>query len=151
MTLYDVLLFLHLVGVSVWVGGSIMLGFISSRVERTGDVEFRVRFGKAAGVVGPIIGVSAVVVLGAGVGMVLESDAVALPQLWVWLSLALFILSAIVGAVYFAPASDRIVKALEAGRVEEADRQARTFNMVSWLDLLLLLVIMGIMVFKAGL
>jgi uncharacterized membrane protein len=150
MTLYEVLLFVHIIAVAVWVGGSIMLGLISARIQRTGDAEYRARFAKSAGIVGPVIGVSAALVLASGIWMVLDSDAIELSQTWVWLGLALFILSGLVGAAYFAPASDRIIRALEAGQVQEADRRARTFNLVSRLDTLLLLVIVGLMVFKPG-
>jgi uncharacterized membrane protein len=148
MTLYEVLLFVHIVGVAVWVGGSIMLGFVGARIQATGDAAFRARFARSAGIVGPVIGVSAVLIVASGAWMVVESDAIELAQLWVWLSLALFLLSAIVGGVYFAPASNRIVAALEGGRIEEADRRAGVFNLVSRLDTLLLLVILGLMVFK---
>jgi uncharacterized membrane protein len=150
MTLYEVLLFVHIVAVAVWVGGSIMLGLISARIQRTGDAEYRARFAKSAGIVGPVIGVSAALVLASGIWMVLDSDAIELSQTWVWLGLSLFILSGLVGAAYFAPASDRIIRALEAGQVQEADRRARTFNLVSRLDTLLLLVIVGLMVFQPG-
>jgi uncharacterized membrane protein len=150
MTLYEVLLFVHIVAVAVWVGGSIMLGLISARIQRTGDAEYRARFAKSAGIVGPVIGVSAALVLASGIWMVLDSDSLELTQTWVWLGLALFLLSAIVGAIYFAPASNRIIEALEGGQVEEADRQAGVFNLVSRLDTLLLLVIVGLMVFKPG-
>jgi uncharacterized membrane protein len=150
MTLYEVLLFVHIMGVAVWVGGSIMLGFISLRIQGTGDALFRARFARAAGVVGPVIGISAALILASGLWMVIDNDAIELSALWVWLSLALFLLSGIVGAVYFAPASNRIIEALEGGRVEEADRRAGTFNLVSRLDTLLLVVIVGLMVFKPG-
>jgi uncharacterized membrane protein len=150
MTLYEALLFFHILAVAVWVGGSIMLGFISARVEGTGDTEYRARFAKSAGVVGPIIGVSAALVLASGVWMVLDSDAIELSQTWVWLGLALFGVSLVVGAAYFGPASNRIVAALEGGQTEEADRRARQFNLVSRLDTLLLVVILGVMVFKPG-
>lgn len=76
MTLYEWLLFVHIVAVSVWVGGSIMLGFISNRIERTGDAQYRARFSKSAGIVGPIIGISAALVLASGIGMVLDNEAV---------------------------------------------------------------------------
>lgn len=150
MTLYEVLLFVHILGFAVWVGGSIMLGLISARIQRTGDAAYRARFARSAGIVGPAIGVSAVLILVTGSWMVIESFRIDLSQLWVWLSLALFLLSAIVGALYFAPASDRIVRALEEGGVEEADRRAGVFNLVSRLDTLLLVVILGLMVFKPG-
>jgi hypothetical protein len=48
MTLYEVLLFVHILAVAVWVGGSIMLGLISARVQRTGDAAFRARFAEGA-------------------------------------------------------------------------------------------------------
>lgn len=150
MTLYELLLFVHIVGVAVWVGGSIMLGFVGARIQATGDAAFRARFARSAGIVGPVIGVSAVLIVASGAWMVVESDAIELAQVWVWLSLALFLLSAIVGGVYFAPASNRIVAALEGGRIEEADRRAGVFNLVSRLDTLLLLLILGLMVFKPG-
>ena len=149
MTLYEALLFFHILGMAVWVGGSIMLGFISTRIERSGDAQFRAKFAQSASVVGPVIGVSALLVLGTGIGMVLES-AVELSETWVWLGLALFGLSAVVGGLYFAPASNKLTAALEAGQIEEADRRSKTFNRVSMLDTLLLLVIVALMVFKPG-
>ncbi len=126
-----------------------MLGFVSSKIERTGDAAYRVKFAQSAGVVGPLIGVSALLILGTGIGMVLDS-AIEISETWVWLGLALFGLSAVVGGAYFGPTSNKIVAALEGGRTEEADRRAKTFNLVSRLDTLLLVVIVGIMVFKPG-
>ena len=149
MTLYEALLFFHILGMAVWVGGSIMLGFVSTQIERSGDAAYRARFARSAAVVGPVIGVSALVVLGTGIGMVLES-AVELSETWVWLGLVLFGLSAVVGAAFFAPASNKLIAALEGGQIEEADRRAKTFNLVSRLDTLLLLVIVALMVFKPG-
>jgi uncharacterized membrane protein len=150
MNLYEVLFFVHILAMAVWVGGSIMLGFISTRVERTGDAAFRARFARIASVVGPIIGISAALVLGTGIWMVVESEVIELSQTWVWLGLALFGVSIVVGAAYFGPASVKIVDALESGRTEEADRRAKQFDVVARLDTLLLIVIMGVMVFKPG-
>jgi uncharacterized membrane protein len=150
VTLFKILLFVHILAAMVWVGGTVMLAFISSRVEKTGDAAYRARFATTAGVVGPIIGTSAGLVLASGIWMVLDSDGIELSQTWVWLGLAGFLISAIVGAAYFGPASGKIVKALEAGQVEEADRRAKQFNAVARLNLLLLIVIVGVMVFQPG-
>jgi len=150
VTLYEVLLYFHILAAMFWVGGSIMLMIISGRVDRTGDVQFRARFMQTAAVVGPVIGVSSLLVLGAGIGMVLERDAIELSHTWIWLALTLFGVTAIGGMAYFGPASKKIVAALEAGQTEEADRRMRTFNFASRFDTLLLLVIVGLMVFKPG-
>jgi uncharacterized membrane protein len=150
MTLYEVLLFFHILAMAVWVGGTIMLAFISGKVERSRDVQLRARFAENAGVAGVVIGVSALIVLGSGIGMVLDSPAIELSQTWVWVALVLFGVSAVIGATYFGPATGKIVAALDAGQVEDADRRSKQFDLVARLDLLLLLVILGLMVFKPG-
>jgi uncharacterized membrane protein len=100
--------------------------------------------------VGPIIGVSAGLLLASGIWMILDSDAIELSQTWVWLGLAGFLISGIVGAAFFGPASVKIVKDLEEGRIEEADRRAKQFNAVARFDLLLLIAIVAVMVFRPG-
>jgi uncharacterized membrane protein len=88
----------------------------------TRDAQLKARFDPVAGIAGPILIASALVVLGTGIGMVLESEAVELAQTWVWLSLALFGVTVIIGIAYYAPMSTKILSALEAGDSEEADR-----------------------------
>lgn len=149
MTLYEVLLFFHIMAMAIWVGGSIMT-FISARVEGRGEAALRARFGKRSGVIGAVIGVSAVIVLGTGIWMVLDSDTIELSQTWVWLGLSLFGISTIIAAGYYAPQGTKIVAALEAGQAEEAARRVKQWDLVVWLDSLLLLVILGVMVFKPG-
>jgi uncharacterized membrane protein len=150
MTLYEVLLFVHILAIATWVGGGITLTFVGGKVQRSGDAGYRARFAKDAGSIGPVIGTAALLALGTGIGMVLDSPAIELGQLWIWLALVLFGLSAVTGAAYFGPASNKIIAALESGQLEEADRRAKTFNLVSRMDLLVLLVIVGLMVFKPG-
>ena len=150
MTLYEILLFFHIVAIATWVGGGIVLNVVGARAQATRDPQFRARFATTLGGVGPVIGGSALVALGTGIGMVLDSPVIEISQTWIWLALALFAVSAVVGGAYFGPASNKIVAALESGQVEEADRRARVFNTVSRLDLVTLLVIVWLMVAKPG-
>jgi uncharacterized membrane protein len=149
MTLYEVLFFFHILAVAIWVGGNAMSAFLNARAERS-EATYRARFIRDAGVYGVVIGVSAVVVLGTGLGMVLDSELITLSQTWVWLGLALFAVSVIIAASYIGPASSKIVAALEAGQMEEADRRVKQFDTVVRLDLLLVIVILAVMVFKPG-
>ena len=149
MTLYEVLLFFHIVAMALWVGGGIMT-FISAKAEGMGEAALKARFGKRSGVIGGVIGVSAFVVLGTGIGMVLNSDAVELSQTWVWVGLSLFGLSTIIGVAFYAPQSVKILAALEAGKTDETARRVKQWDKVVWLDSLLLLVIVGVMVLKPG-
>jgi uncharacterized membrane protein len=151
MTLYEVLLFFHVLAMAVWVGGTIMtLAIVLRRDEAPRETQLRARFVRLGGIVGPIIGISAVIVLGTGIAMVAESEVVELSQTWVWLGLAMFGVSLIIAVAYFGPKNAKIVAALEAGQVEEADRRARRFDRVALLDALVLVVIIGVMVFKPG-
>jgi uncharacterized membrane protein len=151
MTLYEALLFFHILAMAVWVGGTIMtLAIVLRRDEAPRDEQLRARFVRLGGIVGPIVGTSAAIVLGTGIAMVAESEVVELSQTWVWLGLALFGVSLIIAIAYFGPKGARIVAALEAGQIEEADRRARGFDRVAILDALVLIVITGVMVFKPG-
>ena len=75
---YEVLLFVHILAASVWWRHHAAL--IGARVQRTGDGAYRARFAKSAGVIGPVTGVSALLV-GAGIGMILDSEPVAFTDL----------------------------------------------------------------------
>jgi uncharacterized membrane protein len=150
MTLYEILLFVHIVGAAIWVGGGVTLLILGMRIGRTADVQMRLRYIKDTAFAGPLIGASAMVVLLAGIGMVLESDVIELSQLWVWLGLVLFAVSGITGGAYFGPTGKKIEKALSEGQVDEANRLTRQITNVSRFDVLLLLVIVGLMVFKPG-
>lgn len=150
MTLYKTLLFFHILTMAVWVGGNILLAFIWGRVAATRDAQLKVRFDRVAGIAGTVLAASAIVVLGTGIGMVLESEAVELSQTWVWLGLALFGVSLIIGVAYYAPQSSKILAALEAGDSESADRRTKRFDIMVRLDMLVLIAIMAVMVFKPG-
>ncbi len=82
--------------------------------------------------------------------MVVINDAWSLSQTWIWLGLVLFTTSILVGAGYFSRADKRIAAAHEAGNLEEADRLTRQMLMVSSADLLVLLTVVALMVFKPG-
>ncbi len=148
--MYEGLLFVHILAAMIWVGGGILLTLVTARAQRERDIAFRLRFTRVTAMVGPISGISAMVVLLAGVGMVLINDAWTVSQTWIWLALVLFTTSILVGAGYFSRADKRILAAHEAGNLEEADRLTRQMLIVSRADIALLLVIVELMVFKPG-
>ncbi len=152
-SLYNLLQVIHIVAAMIWVGGSILLVVISARMARTNHLQARLAFTRESAVVGPIVGASVVVLLAAGVWMVLWHDFLTFRMTWIWLSLLLFGISAVFGGAYYGRANKRMVAALESGEQgrAEADRLARQTIMVGRIDILLLLVIVGLMVFKPGL
>lgn len=123
-TLYDWLLFLHIVSAMVWVGGAVMLGVLASGVLRRAEPGEVRRFLSTLRVIGPrVLAPATVAVAGLGVWMVLNSAAWDFGQLWVQLALALFGLAFLIGAAYQSRAAITAERALERGDETEARRQ----------------------------
>src|SRR5207244_9109730 len=100
-TLYDWLLFLHVLAAMVWVGGGVMLAAVAARVLRDPDPAAVGRFTASLRSLGPLVLAPATVaVLGLGIGLVVDSDAWDFGQLWLQLGLALFAAAFLIGAVW---------------------------------------------------
>jgi uncharacterized membrane protein len=100
-TLYDWLLFLHVLAAMVWVGGGVMLAVLAARVVRDPDPGAVGRFTSSLRVLGPLVLAPATVaVLGLGIWLVVDSEAWDFGQLWVQLGLGLFVAAFLVGAVW---------------------------------------------------
>lgn len=148
--MYETVQFVHILAAMTWVGGGIMLTALSARVERSNDDALRMQFARASSLAGPIAGTAAMVVLLAGSVMVAMSEAWKLSQTWIWLALVLFFVSMGIGAAYFGRTGRRIAAAVEAGDRAEADRLSRQMLRVSVLDLVVVITVVGLMVFKPG-
>lgn len=154
MSLYEWLLFLHIVAAIVWIGGGVILQILGARLARSRDAEGMLKFTRDIEVLGPrLFAPASLAVLGLGVWMVLVSDAWAFSQLWIVLALVAYGISFVIGIAYFGPAAKRIERAVEAEGPHGAtvDRLIRTNFLVSRFDLAILLFIVWDMVFKPGL
>src|SRR5215208_3721097 len=100
-TLYDWLLFAHIVAAMVWVGGVVVLGACSALVLRSGDTAMTGRFIGILRVVGPsVLAPAPAIVVAFGVWMVIDSDAWGFDQLWVSLGLGLLVAAFAFGAAF---------------------------------------------------
>ncbi len=116
-TLYDWLLFLHVLAAMVWVGGGVMLAAIAARVLRDPDPAAVGRFTASLRSLGPLVLAPATVaVLGLGIGLVVDSDAWDFGQLWLQLGLALFAAAFLIGAVWQSRTALAATRAAEPGR-----------------------------------
>ena len=151
-TLYDWLLFLHVLAAMVWVGGGVMLAVLGARVLRDPDSRAIGRFTGSLRVLGPLVLAPATVaVLGLGLGLVLDSEAWNFGQLWVQLGLGLFAAGFLVGAVWQSRSA--LAAARAAGREDDAEarRQLRRWLAGYWLIVALLVVAVWDMTTKPGL
>ena len=149
-SLYDWLMFFHIVAAMVWVGGLVTLALLATQALRGDQPDNVARFVRSLRLIGPMFGPAMVLVLGLGIWMVIDSDAWTFGQGWVRLALGLFAVAFVVGALFQSRAAILAQRAVDAGDHGEATRQLRRWSWGMRLILLLLLVVTWDMVFKPG-
>ena len=153
ITLYEVLLFAHLTFVAVWVGGDAMLQFFSLRAQAAGP-ERAVHFTNDVEWIGSrVLTPSALLVVGFGVWLVIDSPVWEFSQFWISAALAVFIASFITGAGFLGPETGRIGRmAQELGaEAPEVQRRISRVVLISRIELLFLILVIFDMVVKPGL
>jgi len=152
VTLYDWLLFLHVLAAMVWVGGGVMLAALATRVLRDPEPGAVARFTGHMRVLGPLVLAPATVaVVALGVWLVVESDAWDFRQFWVQLGIGLFAAAFVIGAVHQSRTARGAERATARGDDEEAIRQLRRWSWGYRLIVLLLVVAAWDMTSKPGL
>jgi uncharacterized membrane protein len=148
-TLYDWLLFGHILGAIVWLGGIAVLIALLVRAVRAPGVAEAVDFVASLRTVGPIVlAPSSLLVLVCGIW--LAADLSAFNQLWVQLALGLFAAAFVVGAAHQSRVGLAAERAVEAG---DHDALARLLVRWAWgmgVIAALLVVATWDMVFKPG-
>jgi uncharacterized membrane protein len=151
-SLYEWLMFLHVVAAMVWVGGLAALTVLVTQVLRRGDVDAVARFVGTLRLVGPVVLAPATVaVVLFGIWLVVDSDAWDFGQTWIQLALGLFAAAFVVGAAFQSRSAIAAQRAADAGDEREAVRQLGRWSWGMRLILVLLLVATWDMVFKPGL
>ncbi len=153
MELHDWLKFFHILGAFVWVGAVILTNAMMARASRAPDRAAVLRLSRELEWVGPrLIGPSALVVIGLGIWLVPVEEALSFSQLWIWLSLVLVGVTMVQNAIYSAPEGKRIARLAEQRGAEDPEVRRRLSRQL-WLgrlDLLILVVVLWLMVFKPG-
>ena len=150
-SLYEWLLFLHILAAMIWLGGLVALAAFGARV-LSGDGETVARFVGSLRVIGPtVLAPSSVLVVALGIWMVIDNDAWDFGQTWVWLALALVAAAVLVGAAFLSRYALAAGRAVDAGDDAGAVRQLRRWALGIATIVLLLVVTTWDMVFKPGL
>jgi uncharacterized membrane protein len=153
MTFYEVLVFVHVLGVVVWVGGSIGLHLFAVRAVRSTDPARVAGFSADAEWIGLRVFMPAsLVVLIAGIWAAVDGDW-DFGNAWISIGFAAFLVSFFLGMAFLGPESERI-KALVAERGltdPEVARRTGRILMLSRIELVILIVAVWAMVTKIGL
>ncbi len=145
---HEWLLFIHIVGAVVFVGGGITLG-----VQVLGAGRAPRQFLDLAELAGRAIGVGAVLTLLSGIALVVESDVWSFSMGFVLFGIATIVISGAVDALYFRKQTAAIGGAIEEGGPESPEVKAGLKRMAIANAMVILLYIATIwaMVFQPGL
>ncbi len=145
--LHEWLLFIHIVGAIVFVGGGITLG-----VQVLGAGRAPRQFLDMAELSGRAIGVGAVVTLLSGIALVLESDVWSFSMGFVLFGIATIVISGAVDALYFRKQTAAIGAAIVEGGPESPEVHAGLLRVARANAIVILLYVATIwaMVFKPG-
>jgi uncharacterized membrane protein len=147
--MYELLLFVHVMGAIIWVGGNVTIQAIGTRLRRSDDPVQMAQFAGHVEWVGTrILTPAAIVIVIAGVFMVL--DAWSFELLWVIIGIAGFIYSLVAGAVFLGPLSGRTGKMIQERGPEDPEVQsnlAKLFNF-SRIELVILIIVVFAMTVK---
>ena len=152
MTLYELLKFLHVFFVILWVGSGLLWTILAFRAQRAGDPADLARRAADAEWVGmKILAPVSGIVLLLGIGMVLEGD-IGFTTTWILIALVGWAISAGTGAMFLGPESGRLRELIQTKGPDDVQVKARIERLllIARIDLLLLIFIVFDMVVKPG-
>ncbi|HZB07022.1 MAG TPA: DUF2269 family protein [Thermoleophilaceae bacterium] len=114
MTLYELLLFIHIGASIVWIGAGFLSLVLATTYDRESDEAAIKRFLKDQEWLAMRLFVPAsLVVVIFGIALVIESDAWSFDQLWIILGLVGYAATFVTGLFFIKPASERIAAEME--------------------------------------
>jgi uncharacterized membrane protein len=148
---YQLILYVHIVSAVVWVGGAIYAQLLAIRVSRASDpAELPIVARHTAYLGLRVFGPASVLIIITGSIMTLQNWSFG--QLWIAVAVALWVLSAALGAIYVGPRIGKVGELFAAQGPTSVEARALLDRMflVSRLELVAFFVIIGLMVFKPG-
>ncbi len=150
MSLYELLLFLHVLGAVAWVGGALVGLVIFEVARRSGDRAHVLQMLHYDDRLAPIYYIpAALIVLAAGIGLVLEGPW-SFGDGWVLAGIGLLVAAFAVGLAFFLPAGKRLGEAV-SGHGVDSDQVAAALDrirVITWADLALLVAAIFVMTTK---
>ena len=151
MSVYEILLTIHILAAVIWVGGAFAVNVLVMRMQNANQHARLLDLGKDFETLGMKVFMPAsIVVLLAGIGLVLEVDGFDFTDFWVAFGLAGIAFSIIVGAGYLGPESGRLnALAAERGADDpEVQTRMRKLANISRIELIILLLVVADMAIK---
>ena len=147
---YNILQAVHVLAAVVWVGGSVTLNVMSTRLEAAGDPVRLMAFARDTEWMGKRIYLpSSIAVLVFGVLAVIVGE-IGFSTLWVAIGVIGIVFTALTGSLFIGPESKTLADLAEQRGVDDPDVQRRIARLfkVARIDLVVLLVVVVDMVVK---
>ena len=148
---YNLIKYVHVICAIIWVGGAFFIQLLAIRAERSADPTDLPKLGQATGELGMRVFLPASILLFIA-GLILVIQKWAFSSLWVSLSIALWLVSVLVGALYLGPTGAKVGKVFAAeGPTSVAGRAGLSrILLISRLELVSFAVVVFMMVVKPG-
>jgi uncharacterized membrane protein len=150
-TVYELIVFIHVLSAIVWVGGAFVIQVFAILSQRSTDPNDLPRLGRQVEFVGLRVFLPASILLFVA-GLIMTAQRWGFGQPWISISMLLWIVSVLVGALYLGPRSRKVAELIEAegpSSVAARSLMSRLF-VVSRLELVSFAFIVALMVFKPG-
>lgn len=147
MNYYGWFLFLHIVGIILYVGGDIILNILAIKAFKDRDATGFLKIVKS---VSPVVGIGAILTLPSGIGLVLQSSTLSFSMFWILSGIFMVVIAGISESIYFSKQVLTIQSILtEKGSDDKGimSRMRHIINVAAIVNLLFLIVI-WLMVFK---
>jgi uncharacterized membrane protein len=115
LTWYEFLLFVHIAGAVIWVGGATIIQVYALRIMRASDPMRIADFGRdVEWVANRTLLPSSALAFVSGLWLVIDSDFWGFGDDWIVIGLILFAITFLAGALYFGPETGRLGKLAES-------------------------------------
>lgn len=143
------LLFLHVLGAAVWIGGTVTALVLQRQFE--GSDNAAVAWRERSPVLGRAVYPSAaILVLVTGILLVLGNDAYSFADTFVSLGFLMFVVGLVLGVGFYGPQGRKALEALTEGNVSAALAIDRRIMALGVIELALLVVTLLAMVYRWG-
>lgn len=149
---YDTIKLLHVLAAVVWVGTGLYFQYAGSRLKRAGTPEQMASFAGHVAAAAPLLIVSSITVLVAGIVLVLYAPGLDFTDTWIWLGLVGYAATFVTGNFVLRPRADRLARAMAAEGPTSATAQALIGQLfaIARIDQVVLVLVIAVMVFKPG-